>query len=385
MGWPNLVQLFDSQHSHSYDGTEVRETWYIEPYDSKTAFIASMLGYVDPNSGVRRLPCKHFAYPWCMAMQCDSVPLDQRQLSYCGTTSLDISNAQLNLDAQVTRVKKATESFLPPVHNLVATDNVDTPGFVSQTNAAYSAGAFVVVTYQPAITAATPYKPSGQDPNMDFLNLRRTEKTRVNIINAGLRLISPAGLWYPDAGIAPEYKEVYQEINIERRMLKPTFDLEKVAQYANFVNKNAENFPNWFAPGVGASQFAPETLRFATFQDQFVEVPAVDQTGTPAGFCQWLNLTLTYERRLIWQPCVFSEGAVPIGGINPVTWNHVLAYPGTFSWLEGVITGHSAGLGWYYAKYSADSVGVDSFSYPRCPAAFPAGSTGILDPLTKNF
>ena len=72
-------------------------------------------------------------------------------------------------------------------------------------------------------------------------------------------------------------------------------------------------------------------------------------------------------------------------GKNPVTWNHVLAYPGTFSWLEGIITGNSAGLGWYYAKYSANSIGVDSFTYPRCPTAGPAGSAAIMDVLTKPF
>ena len=40
MSWPTLIQLHNSEYSHAYDGAEVRETWYIEPYDSVTAFIA---------------------------------------------------------------------------------------------------------------------------------------------------------------------------------------------------------------------------------------------------------------------------------------------------------------------------------------------------------
>lgn len=383
MSWPTLIQLYDSQHSHSYDGTEIRETWYVEPYDAKTAFISACLGQVDPNSGKRTLPASHFLQSWCYAMQCDAAPIDQEQLSYAGTANLSLLAAGGH-DTQISRIQIALQSL--DTNHLAATTDVEDTGFVSQANKTFSAGAFVVVTYRPAITAATPYNPSGGAINFDFLNLKRVEKEKVNVPNAGLRLITQAGLtnfggaWYPAAGIAPEIKEIYQEITVERRMLKPTFDLEKLGAYANFVNKELENFPNWSAPGVGASLFNPETLRFKIFQDEFIEVPTVDANGDANGFCQWLNLELTFEHRMIRQFCVFSEGGVVLPGTFPVTWNHVLAYPGTLTWLLG-----GGGLGWYYAKFSANAINTDSYAYPRCPTAGPPGATGLMDVLTQNF
>ena len=47
MSWPTIIRLVNSERSHANDGAEIRETWYVEPYDSQTAFVAAMLGRVD--------------------------------------------------------------------------------------------------------------------------------------------------------------------------------------------------------------------------------------------------------------------------------------------------------------------------------------------------
>jgi hypothetical protein len=61
-----------------------------------------------------------------------------------------------------------------------------------------------------------------------------------------------------------------------------------------------------------------------------------------------------------------------------VTWNHVLAYPGTLWWLlQGGL-----GLAWYYCKFSAQAIGVDTPAFPFISVIKPGAH--ILDPLTMT-
>jgi hypothetical protein len=393
MSWPTLIQLHNSEYSHSYDGSEVRETWYVEPWDSVTAFIAAMLGRVDAAAdGVspsRTLPASHFLYPWCFAVACEVVPLDLRQFSYMGTVSLAPFQANQPLSANTQRITGAVQTYT--TNYLFPTANIDT-AIMTQANRTFSAGAFVTVTYLPLLTllqGSTTIVPGNA---MDTVNYRLVPRIRTNVINSGLKIITPKmavnlfgkyAMFYPAAGVAPVLKEEYQELVIDRRMLLPTFNLSTLGQYVNSVNFGIETLT---IAGVNTSlTFRPQTLRFDSFEATYVQVPQVDAAGNPNGYNRWLNLELHYDWRTTISGCVHdpSDGVlVPVKA--PVTWNHVLCYPGTMSWINGLAAGTPTGLGWYAAKYSANSVGVDSDPYPTTRDAVGQG-TFIFDTITKSW
>ena len=156
----------------------------------------------------------------------------------------------------------------------------------------------------------------------------------------------------------------------------------KLSKYINSVNSITENWPAGTLTGL----LQANTVRFAKFAFDPVQVPAVNELGEPAGFNRWINLTLKYDVRTTTSLSVYdvSGNLPPAGFPGTVTWNHVLAYPGTSSWLNGQLTGSTAGLGWYRAKYSRNALGVDSDAYPGNRDAVP-GSTSIWDPINLNF
>jgi hypothetical protein len=380
MPWPRSIKLVDSEFSHAYDGSDVRETWYIEPFDAADAFISSMLGRWDnpsiqPGNEPRTLPASHFRYTWCLAVEAVGVPLDKRQFSFMGPANL--GGAANGIPGNITRVQTAVQTYGAAGAREAAgalRPNADND-FVGVANQNFSPGAFVCVTYHPILIPGS-ISP-GQAPTasiMDFVNYAYVPKFRKNIPNAGLKLITPPnpinlfgafGAFYPAAGIAPELSEEYQELVIERRMLNPNFDLTALAGFLNYVDSQAATLPN-------GKSFSAETLRFSRLKTQFVQVPIVNAAGEPDGYSRWLNLELGWDWRTLQSPTVYNKDASH-GYI--VTWNHVLAYPGTLAWLVG-----GGGLAWYYCKFSANNFGVDAPPYPVLP-----GGVTILDPLTKNF
>ena len=89
MAWPRLIELHDSEHSITYNGTLVRETFYVEPYGTVTSFVAGTLGQVTPNAVATiasARPASHYLYNWCLATECEVVPYDPRSFSYMGST-----------------------------------------------------------------------------------------------------------------------------------------------------------------------------------------------------------------------------------------------------------------------------------------------------------
>jgi len=352
----------------------------VEPHDSLTAFTAAMLGRVDANGvhPIRTLPAAHFLYPWCLATACAVVPYDPRSFSYMGGTYYQTPGTLANIVNAVQTYKGARHNLDPAI---------DTP-FVAPLHSNQSAGVFVTVTYLPVLIPASTSNPS---PNMDQVNWRLEPGERTNVINSGLKLITPPlavnlggawGLLYPAAGIAPVLKEQYLEFYAERRMLLPTFDLTQLARYVNAVNYRPENFPG----GTLTGSWVTGTVRFAKYTTEFVQVPQVDANGERNGYNRWLNLVLKFDFRTTQAQTVYDgNGALPAAGSTGyVTWNHVLAYPGTMSWLNGALAGTPAGLGWYRAKFSRNSLGVDSDAYPGVDIVVGKAAS-IFDPCTENW
>ena len=382
MSWPTLIQLHNSEYSHSYDGSEIRETWYVEPYDAVTAFCAAMLGRVDVAGHVpyRTLPAAHFLYNFCLATEARMVPLDPRSLSYAGTTALNpVIPVPGNAVGNYSRITTAVGTIQNPSGVLAPTRNVDAT-FVSQANRTFSAGALICVTYKPVLTVAGGTDNAIQEANMDFVNYGFVTRTRKNVPNAGLKLITPpgilnalgaGGLFYPSAGIAPELAEDYEELIVERRMLNPQFNLATLSQYQNVVDAGDATDP-------AGNVYPSQTLKFRHWEPNFVQVPSVDANGEPNGYNRWLNLRLFWDWRTTLAVNLLNSDGGSTGNAEPVTWNHVLAYPGTLAWLVS-----GTGLAWYYAKFSSQSIGVDT-------PAFPLGQqtvqnfASILDPLTIN-
>jgi hypothetical protein len=394
MAWPTLIELYQSQASHAYDGSEIRETWYVEPYSSVTAFIASCLGRVDADgvNPVRTLPAAHFLFPWCLAVKCDTTPLDPRQFSYMATTKLE--PAANNRSDQMERVREAVGSISG--EHLNPTWNIDDAGFRSQDNKDFSAGAFVTVTYLPVLRPTDP-EAALQPGDMDFVDYRYETQTRTNVPNSGLKLMVPPmevnfnGRWnmfYPAAGIAPIFKEAYQRLTIERRMLLPTFDLSWLSGYQNHVNNDILTLPPSDNPPEQSAKLIihGQCLRFDSYDTQFVQVPSVDNNGIPNGFNRWLNLSLYYDWRTTYSRGVHDQSGNGGNTVEPVTWNHVLAYPGFLTWLNGFVNNVPTGLGWYFCKYSAAALGVDSDPYPICggPGNTVPNATNIFDPCLQN-
>jgi hypothetical protein len=305
-----------------------------------------------------------------LAVQVDQVPLDPKQFSYRASTSLPQGGAQT-----VDNVQSAVQVSIDP------NKNIDTAGFVSAGNRNYSAGAFMTVTYQPIMLKSPPIISEAIPPSaMDFVSYRLRPKFRKNVPNAGLKLLTPTtglnnlfplglgSLFYPAAGIAPEFDEEYQELIIERRMLNPNFDITQLAAYQNCVDQNSVVDP------LGHAYHA-ECLRFARWETEYVQVPTVDNAGNQNGYSRWLNLTLAWDWRTnISQVVCDKNGA--FGTTQFVSWNHVLAYPGTLSWI---LSGGN-GLAWYYCKFSAQSIGLDTPAFPYINTLVPGGH--IFDPLT---
>jgi hypothetical protein len=377
MPWPTLIQLADSQYSYAYDGTEIRETWYVEPYGARVAFAAAMLGRVDVMAGVpnRTLPAYHFDHPYCLAVQVDQVPLDPEQLSYRGTFG---SNTASNSDI-ITAVQKATDP----------TADIQLTGFMSQANKTFSAGALMTVTYQPVIlTRAANSTQIPEDKDFDWLNFKLTRADRKNVPNEGLKLITPpnaanlfglGGAFYPAAGISPEFKEEYQVLTVERRMLNPDFDLSALSAYQNLVDSAS-------VTDARGKTYSAECLRFAGYDTEWVQVPKVkDNTGDPDGYSRWLNLTLSWDWRVI-QSDIVCDKTGAFGVTKFITWNHILAYPGTLNWILA-----GGGVAWYYNKFSSKSIGVDTPAFPYVNTLVGGGAhiisapgSGVNSPVTIN-
>ena len=288
-----------------------------------------MLGRVDAN-GVnpnRTLPAAHFLYPWCFASACESVPYDPRSFSYMGSAlyTPGAEGMANNLQAVATAVSAYKSGA--GATSLNPTAGIDTM-IMGQANKAFSAGAFVCVTYLPLLTILGSPEATINAQAFDVVNYRLNPQIRTNTINAGLVLITPQVLrfgnaFYPSAGIAPVFKEEYQELTIERRMLLPSFNLAQLAQYVNCVNGSIEKLS---IAGVQTPlAFQSECLRFSKFTTQYVQVPQVDSNGEPNGYNRWLNLRLEYDWRQVWSTSFYdATGRGP--QLGQPGWNHVLAW-----------------------------------------------------------
>ena len=423
MPWPQKIQLHDSHHSHSYDGSEVTETFYIEPADADTAFIASMLGRVDNLN--RTLPAQHFKYSWCYAMDCNVVPFDPRQFSYMGTTNLTPYVEGQTMAQNIGRIKDAAETF-DDIHLNPRADisykfmSGPTPAVTTTgDNDAYSAGVFITVTYMPVIgIPSNSSNPAQFIPDFDCINWTFIPQIRTNQVNKGLSLICPPGIgrvvldpfgigniihaWMPDACIAPVLKEEYQEMVMERRMLSPIFDISAFSNYVGKTNWSNAGFIQFSSTTINGlevtfpSRFYNGTLKFTQFDTNYVQVPQVDLNGDPHGYNNWLNLKIHIDWRTIGgttgvqivddtgaaQPTlpVFdydSNGffSVPKLG-TPITWNHVLAYPGIFFEPDG--------LAWYRAKFTTGIMAGLGVAGSKLYDPFPMISN-FTDIWTKIF
>lgn len=404
MPWPTKVQLHDSNYSHSYDGSEIIETWYIEPYSAVTAFVAACLGEVRTprmNGAVmvpdRTDPARHFLYGWCYATEANVVPYDPRSFSYMGTANLNREEGA-NKDGNITRIKTALQTPIDPVKDIHYE-------IMPDANNKYSAGAFVAVNYKPVFDQ--PGKSTEVIETWDFINLTFKPAIRTNTINAGLKLYCPPGAWVnplaglaaplfpggpqlvgeaikflgsllPDAGIAPVLKEEYQQVAIERRMLHPRFKIKELSKYINHTNAKDISI------GIDSPiTFKKGTLRFNSFDSNWVRVPKVNAAGDPDGFCEWLDIKLQLDWRTVYSnfgvidhAAEVDDNLAPVEGLpvyngkatldaprEQIGWNHVLAYPGML---------HSPdGLAWYRAKFSTNMLPV-----------IPAG--GFFGALPKN-
>ena len=424
MSWPTIIRLVNSERSHANDGAEIRETWYVEPYDSQTAFVAAMLGRVDSvnpnwvNNGTKNpnitYPARHYLYDWCYATACESVPLDPKQTSYSGPVNLQPAGGKgvgagqgSTLNNQLYRLKTAVQSYRgfnvgghdagienAPAQSLDPTYSVDKIA-VSQDNKTFSAGSFICVTYKPLIGIPVYASPArGAVPNFDGVNWKFTTRQRTNHVNKGLALVCPPGalanlpmggltdivkflaMLMPDAGISPVFKEEYDEVTLERRMLLPNFAFTKLSQFVGKTNYGTIGF------GAGATNpngFLQGTMKYTGADKNWVQVPQVDTDGEPSGYNTWLNLRLRFDWRVIGQsgkPTLVDDGGLPVdglpiydgtmagGGLNgifanpkqikgPITWNHVLAYPGILHTPDQ--------LAWYRAKFATGLLPINIY------------------------
>jgi hypothetical protein len=428
MGWPRLIQLHNSEYSHSYNGSEVRETWYVEPFDATTAFIASMLGRVDVNDdGVtpnQTPPARHFMYGWCMATQADAVPFDPRSFSYMGSTAYNTAGAAANRDGMTTSIRNAVQSYKlqrpgQPGNDrgsLDPTADIDAKPITSAANRRFSAGVYICVTYKPvlifpALTPGGETGGAGPLPNFfDCVNLKCTPQKRTNQINKGLVLVCPPGMLatfpalpfvggaagqilaalatlYPDAGIAPVYNEEFQEITLERRMLSPNFSLEILSNYGGKLNYGPMYLQTpvdglAFPPGapqpgstIQARKILHGTLKFTTYESDHVEVPAVNDDGEPNGYSRWTNLVLHYDWRTMQPYAVNGPQLVDDNGAPTTTFpvydqnaNGPPDGDGVLTWNH--VLGYPGilhwpdALAWYRAKFSTGAIP------PGIPALF---------------
>jgi hypothetical protein len=401
--------LVKSERSHSYDGSEIRETWYIEPADAETAFIASMLGRVDPSGNppttpLRVLPAAHYLFPWCLAAQCDSIALDERQITYCGPTNpTNAANAAQQAAAQqlggLASVTAGMNALTQAVGTYNNTDINGKPGYlwprqgistaiIGGSNSKFSAGVFVTVTYLPVLNPFGLSQQQLQTAAIDAVNWSFTQAERLNVLNSGIRLLTPPspaninGKWKPEAGISPVFRETYQVFAAERRMLLPTFMIPYLSQYKNSVNTVAENING--TPGLASQNnktFPPGTLRFSDYRTRWVQVPQVDQNGEPSGYNRWLDLTLYWDWRTTLSAQTHGTDGTRTSGFQPVQWNHVLVFPGLLEWLAGA----STGMGWYLGRYATtDPFITNAEPYPNIQSVLNPQSA-ILDPLTMNW
>ena len=261
-------------------------------------------------------------------------------------------------------------------------------------NRSYGAGVYAIVTYQSYLGDPT-LLGSDFKINLDEVSFEFKPQIRTNVINKGLVLNVPEGAMgavpiakvfagiLPDAGISPVLKEEYQEVTFERKMLLPNWDLATYSQFVGKVNNKPCN--------LGGNFYAPEVLKFTSFETNYIVVPQVNDDGEPDGFNRWLNLRLHFDWRtatgigqnnlvanckgcniiddsgnVVPRLPVFDGSSPPniMPGNAQAGWNHVLAYPGIF---------HAPyGLAWYKAKFPANVL-----------ALFPRGGMNLYDPYAQ--
>ena len=366
MPWPQIIELHNRVENTTYDGIEVINTWYLEPFDSAQAFVSSMLGRVDGN--VRTFPAKDYKYNFCYAAACDVVPYDPRSFSYMGRTNFQVAgpnlagpNAGGSLGAGLQAVNTAVSSFQPinANGNLATNQFLNASANMPWSSPNYSAGAFVEVTYLPVISYLAGGSTISDDVAFNYINPKFEPRDRTNVINAGLRLQALNAFnflgWYPESGVAPVVHEQYEHFTIERRMLNVNTNLSAIGAYINNVNQ----FPTRGGPhapaGLVLPLFVKGTLKFVAYDTNYIVVPIVNDAGNPNGFNKWMNIKLHFDWRIIQSAMSYAPNAFNPAAPNkvPIEWNQVLAYPGL---LGGLLVGNT--LGWYFTKYSVNGLWI---------------------------
>lgn len=289
----------------SHTGIEIIRKFYVEPYDAHAEVIKSLRGYI--KDGKRVAPCHdpYITNCFCTDARVEDIDPD----AWCSANSID----EGKLEA-VLQKKKSPK-----------------------------AGATIVATYRPMITA---WKNDDDDERFDWLDPLVQPGIRQVPWPQGLFAAVDSALFGDDITAVP--KEVASPLGVTvsditiRRILVPEIKWEVLQQCANCVN--IVNFPG---PGYrGLPDCQPRTLRF----DGANVENMIDTEGQ-----RWYQLNYHFKWIDHWSNRLHDGKGKKTSGW--VTWNHVFMRPWWF---------HGAGTGWYEV-YQGEDKEVRGVTIPNFP------------------
>lgn len=380
MAWPKLIELFERKEYISSTGSVVESTFYVEPASAAHAVTFMLTGYCLPklsaenNDDARAIGFKRRNFPagdlfranfFCT--EAEIIPLDQEQISYFHT--LHYQDAQgpsrgaifSTLESSVvvspsTEAAPASGKFEQDVRYKISVD----PDRV--------AGCFIKATYKPLVFLGLVTADS-----WDYVNPQWIPKARVNEIPSGLRLKvnigGPLGRWagavyWPSASVSPVLNEQYTRFTIQR-LFVPDFHAGERRWNSLINGVNSATF------SFGGASYAPETVRYMGYDVEMhtgnvlLDEDEGLRQGGDLSFSElavWYSITHHFDIRVLTHVDVYDDtgNKVPSDqrkdGRAQVTWNHVLAWPGTYSAITSTLAaGDAIRVGWYKCGYTSQA------------------------------
>lgn len=351
---PKRIELVNREVYYANNGTEIINTYYIEPIECHGVILSALLGSLKVQDGkfVRVNPAYDFALPSCFCYQANIIPLDPEQFSFAETIWSD-------------GWETLTPSTIRGAFQQLVDMSKDAPyKIMSEINRnKYSTGILVQAKYKSVMSLCSD---TTKERFFDLVDIKKEARERTNVIPSGLRLkaqvpIGPLGTqigYWPSTSIAPVVKEQYQRIAI-KRFLVPQLTASSTEFLNSMINSvNYDDFSFSTISEVDSERTYPaETLRFAGYDMEVCLVPYVVPGSDVLGQLQFYNYTYYFEARTLRQEIVYDEFGEIIGdgAVTDVTWNHMLCYPGLMAEFGGfVIPGtpkKGPGLGWYHVGY----------------------------------
>jgi len=360
----NRLECVERVVEASDEGTAIRRTFYLDPYEAHPFVLSALLGAIE--NGQRRLPAHDPYWADCYCTDATVKQVDQATMAWSpglGMKRGDASSADIVAALQGKEVPTGPASTV--------TEQGSTSG-VTVTNA----GCLIQSVFRPLVHEAPGWAVGSGGyfglswSNFDFVDPQLHPITKTASTGTSLRYLVTGALStnrFAKVGAEGFITQPMQQFTI-RRIMVPRIPATTISKFKGHIN--AQEFT------IGNFTFAPETLRFDDCEVIKRAVPYCD-----GSFNLWYDLLYMFTWNTIydeyWATTNYETGEGQFAGPGYVGWNRIFGAPADMLGLRMVIPGSvnqfpnsyypvgwkSTILGTYRGLYPDDTLNNDA-NYP---------------------